>query len=522
VPASAKDSDGQRVDCVLIYPPWTILYARAFLTNALPPLGILSIASYLEHNGLSVRVLDVHAERMSPDRLREEIARLRPRFVGICVLSSMLVSSHAIARDVKRLVPDCTVVVGGVHSELYPEAMLRNSAVDLVVRGDGEEPMLQIVKGTPWKDIKGVSFRSESNTKVVHTPAQDIRMDIDSYPMPAYHLVDINRYFPSATSYRNLPAANVIMTRGCPGKCTFCNSAMTVLRSRTPEHVFQHIRHLRETYGIRQIQFFDDTFTVNKKGVLELCKLIRESDLDITFSCYARGDCFSDEMAKALKSAGCHQIMMGIETGSDKIAKIIRKPIEHEKYRRVVEIAHENDIEVRAGFIIGSLGETWETMMESLNFAIELDVDFFQLSISTPYPGTQLFKQAMEEGRITHTNFKLYGQSDPLVRLDDLTPEDISRFEKLAFRRFYLRPRMFVRQLKRIKNFRQIKDLFNALNLLVANTFTNANPDWDEWDKLEESDVLDLNLENGQPDYGRLTFKIRKEWNESALEPAAA
>jgi hypothetical protein len=103
-----------------------------------------------------------------------------------------------------------------------------------------------------------------------------------------------------------------------------------------------------------------------------------------------------------------------------------------------------------------------------------------------------------------------------------LTPEDIRRFETLAFRKFYLRPRMFVRQLKRIRNFRQIKDLHNALNLLVANTFTNASPDWAEWDRLEESDLLDLNLENGHPDYGRLTFKIRKEWSEGVPEPAAA
>lgn len=517
-----KQADETRIDCLLIYPPWTILYARAFLTNALPPLGILSIASYLEHNGFSVRVLDVHAERMSPDDLRAAISRLRPRFVGICVLSSMLVSSHAIAKDVKRLVPDCTVIVGGVHSELYPEAMLRNSAIDLVVRGDGEEPMLQIVKGTPWGEIDGVSFRNEGNTSAVHTPAQPMVMDIDRYPMPAYHLINIDRYFPSATSYRNLPAANVIMTRGCPGKCTFCNSAMTPLRSRTPESVFNQIKHLRQTYGIRQIQFFDDTFTVNKRGVLELCRLIEESDLDITFSCYARGDCFSDEMAQALKRAGCHQIMMGIETGSDKIARIIRKPIEHEKYRHVVEIAHRNGIEVRAGFIIGSLGETWETMLESLNFAIELDVDFFQLSISTPYPGTQLFKQALEEGRLSHTNFKLYGQSEPLVRLDELTAEDIQRFEKLAFRKFYLRPRMFLRQLSRIRNFRQLKDLFNALNLLVANSLMNANPNWGEWDRLEESDLLDLTLANGVPDYGRLTYKIRKDWTDAALEPAAA
>ena len=247
------EKSDERVDCVLIYPPWTILYARAFLTNALPPLGILSIASYLESNGYSVRVIDVHAERMSPDDLRKKLAEMRPRYVGICVLSSMLVSSHAIARDAKRLVPDCTVVVGGVHAELFPEAMLQNSAIDLVVRGDGEEPFLDIVKGRRWGDIRGVSYRDEDNAAVVHTPAQDIVMDIDKYPMPAYHLVNINRYFPSATSYRNLPAANVIMTRGCPGKCTFCNSAMTVLRSRAPQRVFEQIKHLREAYGIRQI-----------------------------------------------------------------------------------------------------------------------------------------------------------------------------------------------------------------------------------------------------------------------------
>jgi anaerobic magnesium-protoporphyrin IX monomethyl ester cyclase len=137
---------GERVDCVLIYPPWTILYARAFLTNALPPLGVLSIASYLERNGFSVRVLDVHAERMSPDHLRSKLSTLRPRFVGICVLSSMLVSSHAIAKDVKRLVPDCTVVVGGVHAELFPEAMLRIPRLTLLSAGTAKSQCCRLFR----------------------------------------------------------------------------------------------------------------------------------------------------------------------------------------------------------------------------------------------------------------------------------------------------------------------------------------------------------------------------------------
>ena len=507
---AADNASQERVDCVLIYPPWTVLYGRAFLTNALPPLGILSIAAYVEAAGYSVKVIDAHAERMSAKNLREKLTEYQPRVVGICVLSSMVVSAHCIAKDVKRIVPDSTVIMGGVHAEAHPDVMLQNSAVDIVVRGDGEEPTLRIVKGDLWDQINGLSFRNAANNAVVNTPAQEVVMDLDQYPMPAYHMVNMDRYFPSATSYRNLPAANIIMTRGCPGKCTFCNSAMTVLRARSPESVYLQIAELRKTYGIRQVQFFDDTFTANKRGVLELCRLLRENNVEVTFSCYVRGDCFNDDIAKALKSVGCHQVMVGIETGSEKIAKVIRKPIDKEKYRELVRLAHKYDIEVRAGFIIGNLGETWETMKESLDFAIELDVDFFQLSIATPYPGTQLFKQAVEEGRIRHFDYKFYGQSKPLLRLDDITEDDIMRFEKYSWRKFYLRPKIMYRQLKRVRTLKHLKDLFSAFNLLIANKMLNPNPEWEEWDTATEAEQYDLTLDNVEDEALPLTFEIRR------------
>lgn len=501
----------RRIDLLLIYPPWTVLYARSVLTNALPPLGILSIASYCEQEGYVVRVIDVHAERTSPRELREKIAEMRPRLCGICVLSSMVVASHAIAKDVKDIVPDCKVVFGGVHPELFPERILRNSAVDFVVRGDGEEPTLALLKGVVPDSIKGLSYRGPEN-RVISNPAQDIVMDIDKYPMPAYHLVQMDKYFPSATSYKNLPAANMIMTRGCPGKCSFCNSANTVLRSRSPVAVFKQIKELREKYGIRQIQFYDDTFTVNKRGVLELCSLLREDKTDITFSCYARGDCFNDEIAAALKSAGCHQIMVGIETGSEKIAKIIQKPINRSRYFALMETARKHGIEVRAGFIIGSLGENWATMQESLDFAIELDVDFFQLSVSTPYPGTQLFRQALEEDRLESLDFKYYGQSRSLVRLDDLSADDLKKFERYAWRHFYLRPRVFFRQLLRLTNLRQVRDLFSAVNLLYSSQRSGKVPRWQEWDEAIEETFLDLDLVPVDGDLKRLTFQVRKTW----------
>jgi anaerobic magnesium-protoporphyrin IX monomethyl ester cyclase len=498
-----------RTDCVLVYPPWTILQGRTFLTNCLPPLGILSIAAYLLEQGFTVKVIDVHAERMTRERFRELVRAYRPRYVGITVLSSMVVSSHAIARLVKSEVPDCVVVMGGVHAEAFPERMLRSSAVDLVVRGDGERPMAAIVAGKPWVTIESVSFLRPDGT-VSHTPLQAIELDLDQYPMPAYDLIDFKRYFPSATSYRNLPAINVIMTRGCPGTCTFCNSARTVLRSRTPRNVFEQIQLLRERYGIRQVQFFDDTFTVNKLGALELCRLLREHKVDITFSCYARGDCFSAEMAHALKSAGCHQIMIGVETGSEAIMKNIGKVIRKERYAEVVRIAHRYGIEVRAGFIIGNLGETWNTMEESLQFAIDLDVDFFQLSISTPYPGTELFKRALAEGRLAHQDYKRYGQGEPIVRLDGLTGEQVLAFERRAWRRFYLRPKTFLRQLRRVTNMRHLKDLYHAFSLLIMNRIINPDPDWAGWDRETEEGYYDRAATYRET--VRLTHELRKRW----------
>ena len=201
--------------------------------------------------------------------------------------------------------------------------------------------------------------------------------------------------------------------------------------------------------------------------------------------------------------------MVGIETGSERIAKVIAKPINKDKYARLVKIAHKHGIEVRAGFIIGSLTETWESMEESLKFAIDLDVDFFQLSVSTPYPGTQLYRDAQSENRIKHKEFKRYGQGEAIVVLDDLSEQDIYRFEKYAIRKFYLRPRQLIRQLKRLTNLSQAKDLLNAFHLLIANASINDEPNWKRWDDAKEQDYMDLVISKPVDIDSRITNEIR-------------
>ncbi len=249
------NNETARLDVALVYPPWPVLDDRAILQNSLPPLGLLSIASYLESLDYSVRIHDVHGEKLDDVILAERLRAERPRFIGISVLTNMSIPAHAIAKLAREVVPDAVIVMGGVHAEALPERTLRNSAVDYVVRGDGEETMREIVEGRSPRDIQGLSFREEG--KVRNNPARRIEMNLDRYPFPAYHLVDFKNYFPAVGSYRNLPAINMLMTRGCPGKCAFCNSARTVLRTRDADAAVAQIKHLNQKYGIRQIQFWD-------------------------------------------------------------------------------------------------------------------------------------------------------------------------------------------------------------------------------------------------------------------------
>ena len=497
-----------RLDLLLVYPPWPAAKGRARLISTLPPLGVLSIAANVEKHGHSVRVCDAHAEQLDDHEVRALLRKEQPKVVGLSVLTSQALAAHVIARIAKEEVPDCVVVAGGVHAEAMPDRMLRNSNIDLVIRGDGEEAMVEVLEGKPFEAIAGGSHRK--GDAVVHNDARAVQMDLDAYPMPAYHMVDFNLYYPGATTYRQLPAINLLMTRGCPGKCTFCNSAKTTLRSRTAASMVEQIKHLYHEYGIRQFQFYDDTFTVLKKNCLDFCERLAAENLDVSWIGFIRGDCFSDKIAAAMKRAGCHQVLVGVETGSPTIAERIGKPIDYERYRRAVEIAHRHGLEVRASFIIGSLGETWQTMNDSLKMALDLDFDFVQLFISTPYPGTAMYNEAVERGWLRADSWDSYGQARVLVEQPQIDADTIYRFERHFNRRFYMRRKFARRMLKRSLNPRHLRDYALAVPYLLVGT--NADPlagKWDCWENINEEDHLDLNLP--EPKVGVLSYEIRTQ-----------
>ncbi|MBI2361876.1 MAG: cobalamin B12-binding domain-containing protein [Elusimicrobia bacterium] len=498
-----------RADVLLVYPIWVMKAGRGTLQRMLPPLGVLSIAANLERHGYEVHVIDLHAEELNPAQFRAAVRTLRPRFVGITVWTPHFIPAHHIASICKAEVPDVRVIAGGTHAKIAPEQMLQNPAFDAVCRGDGEDAMLEFVRGAEPRSILGLSWLERG--RVVHNPPREISLDLDAYPFPAYHLIDLDLYFPPVSSYRDLPAINVLMTRGCPGKCTFCNSANTTLRSRSPEKMVELLSMLRNEHGIRQAYFYDDTFTANPKSVREFCRLMLEKKVDMKWMCYVRGDMFTDALAELMARAGCHQVLMGVESGSSTLMAKIGKPIQKEKYLRAVQTAHRFGIEVRGSFIIGHLGETRETMVETVDFAKEMDVDFFQLSLMVPYPGTALFNECRERGLLFHEDYSRYGPSELVMKLDNLEGPEVVAFEKRSFFMFYMRPRILWRQVARIANWQQFKDLFKAARIILLDGISAFSRDskglqgWLDFDLAAAADPA-----VAVPAVSRLTYSVKE------------
>lgn len=503
-------------DVLLINPPWLSKDENIWngVKSAMPPLGLLSIAAYVESKGYCVRVIDVHIEKFTAGELVEKLKVAQPKFVGMGVMTATSNAANQIARIVKNTVPDCTVVFGGVHPEAMPAETLCNSGVDIVVRGDGEETFLSILQGEPLDTIRGISYRR--GTTVVHNPSVTVEMNLDKYPFPAYHLVPMDKYYPAIGAYKRLPAINMLMTRGCPGKCTFCNSAMTTLRTRSAESVVEEIEYLSQTYGIREIQFYDDTFTVLKKNVMRFCELMAAKNLNVSWAAFVRADCFNEEMARAMKKGGCHQVLIGVESGSDIILKNIRKPIDREKTADAIKIARAAGLESRASFIFGSMGETVETMQETLDFSMQLDPDIAQYNVCTPYPGTQMYRWAKENRYLVSEEWGDFELSTFMMRLPTCTDQDVYRYYKNAHKQFYMRPKMILRRMRKVSRLSHIRDLIHAFFYIVLRKKLGTRGEVRrDWLGTRKDHFFDLNVSDARTPH--LTFEVRQK--EISLEP---
>ena len=423
--------------------------------NVIPALGLAYLAAVAEENGHEVRILDC-ARGLGWDAVAHAGRTFRPDVVGVNATTPTFANTVRTASILRDIVPEATIVTGGPHPTADPAHAAAQPVFDYHVLGEGERTFTELLdhlagKGPESPDeIAGLAFRR--NGELVVTARRAHIKDLDSLPLPARHLLPpLTAYHPTPASYRRLPIAVIMTSRGCPYRCTFCDRAVfgESFRQRSADDVMVEVEEAAVRYGAKEIRFFDDCLTLNKKRLAEICKELSALRPPVPWTCLTKANLVTSDMLRMMREAGCWQVLYGIESGDDRVLEAISKGTTVEENRRAVEWAHEAGIRVRADFLVGSPTETPASLENTLTFAKSLPIDFAHFNKFVPFPGTEMYRKLMEQG----FELDLSGSSstldhDAMVYVPPAVPPAAYRaFLDRAYREFYFRPGYMARRL---------------------------------------------------------------------------
>tara|TARA_B100000315_G_C14549679_1_gene575101 strand:- start:497 stop:1933 length:1437 start_codon:yes stop_codon:yes gene_type:complete len=445
---------------VFLNPPITAeeRYGKlANIGNALPPLGLTNLAAICIEKGYQVKIIDAEAVKLGYDETLREIIENNPDYLGITSTTIAIFNAAKIAKMVKEKLPHIKIIIGGPHLTALPEMTMQNfTDFDIGVIGEGDITIIELLQSLSnqkkLNELKGIIYRD--NDVLRKTEQRDLIRDLNSLPKPAYHLLpDLVKYYsaPSHTLKRH-PGTSMITSRGCPSKCTFCaNLFGTKFRGYSAQYIIDIILWLMNDFGINEIDIVDDTFVVNKKRVKQICDLLINKNINLSWSCEAKVNFVNPEMLKIMKKSGCWQIAYGIETGSQKILDNISKGTSIKQARDAIKWTKQAGIQTRGFFMIGAPGETRETIRETIDFMKEIDLDDFHVTFFTPYPGTPIYNEISKHGKYNE-DWKKLNFWQPVFIPPDLTREELIDFQKIIFRKFYFRPKIIKRYLLKLLN----------------------------------------------------------------------
>lgn len=421
-----------------------------FLGVVAPSLGIGYMAAVLEENGFEVDVLDASALELSYDEIGEEILKRNPDIVSISALTPTIGVALDSADKIKQVKKDTVVVLGGYHPTFEYESVLAEESVDIVVRGEGEYTMLDLVKtldnNGDLSNVQGLAFMDYESDELVLTPDRPIIRDLDELPFPAFHLFPMEKYriFNVTTNI-----ATIITTRGCPMQCSFCSSAALhghKLRRRSYTDVVDEIEYRLKEENIDTIAFMDDTFTLSKKFIRDFCAEIKRRNLKFWWGCTSRVDTLDEELLETMKDAGCITIFMGVESADQQMLEKMGKDITVEKTINAFNLARKVGIRSIASCVIGMPEDTKETMKRTIKFVHDLKPNYALFSLATPYPGTRFYNETFKKNLISIKDWSKFTLIDPVLKTVDCTQEELRSIQKKAFLKFYLRPMYLIRQ----------------------------------------------------------------------------
>ncbi len=413
-----------------------------------PNPALLALGAYVEKE-FETRVMDCTVMPDPWGDLEREVASFKPDVVGLCCIgTTYLYDSLNAARLVKTVSPRSRVIIGGTHPTLAPEEVLTlGPDVDFCCIGEGEETLAEFIRAASggekdFSSVKGLAFRDGS--RIIRTEARPFIEDLDSLPIPAYHRVPMGNplYTIDVIGPKCVVAA---FSRGCGFKCTFCTETLrwgNRWRGKSAWKVVEEIELLKKDYGIRTFLLGDNDFLWDRKRNLEYCELMEKKGLKANLWIQARPDHIlrDRELIPRLKKLGLFEILLGIESFDQEMVDTWDKREEIQTMIEAISLLKKNGIMVMTNLMFGHWDDDKNTIDRLVKSARKYS-DFFALSIATPFPGTQFYKEAKEQGRIEEKNYRKFDWNNPVMSTKRLTRKEVGRLHGLAFGKFYARPK---------------------------------------------------------------------------------
>lgn len=447
-------------------------------TRTTAHLGLAYLGAVSQKRGDTVRVFDCDVEEQS---LEDFVQEFKPNLIGITANTPQVKQAWRTAKAIKE-VHDVPIVLGGPHVSVAAEGLDYESVerpyVDMVVRGEGEAPWLEISNKVEdflrssedtstaalmdpdkhiWDEMLGITYKT-SDGQVYRNMDAKVINDLDSLPWPAYNLFRMNKYTnlqPATDHVDGARSFSIMTSRGCPYRCTFCSQSIMPIkwRARTAENVIEEWRHLVHELGAEEIGVLDDSANIRRDRLMVLSDMLIENKLNHVPWIFVNGirANLADKVLMAkLKEAGLLRTAFGVETGNPDMIKAIDKHVDHDTIRQAFKNCKEVGLQTIGFFIIGLPGDTRETMQDTIDFAIELDPLIANFSMMTPYPGTKVYEIVKREGKLLMDDWEDYVFFEQKARYEmgDLTAELMTEMYRKAYRQFYLRPGPIMRRLQ--------------------------------------------------------------------------